>query len=64
MAELPGVHNEERPIKLEGVPDEEDVSRADAADRLDEDPDEQLNRPEQPDVTERELAQFDVPEDH
>jgi hypothetical protein len=30
-------------VDLEGVPSEEDISSADAADRLDEDPEEQVN---------------------
>jgi hypothetical protein len=34
-------------IQLDGVPDEEDVSKADAEQRLDLDPDEQVNLPEQ-----------------
>jgi hypothetical protein len=34
------------PVDLEGVPEEEDISKADAVDRLDEDPDEQVNRTE------------------
>jgi hypothetical protein len=34
----------ERPVEIEGVPEGEEVSVADAAERLDEDPDEQENR--------------------
>jgi hypothetical protein len=32
------------PLDLEGVPEGEDISEADAAERVDEDPDEQENR--------------------
>jgi hypothetical protein len=52
---------EERPIDLEGVPDEEDVSTTDAADRVDAGPDEQLNRPDQPDFDESERRQYEDP---
>lgn len=38
---------EERPIELDGVPEEEGISQADATERLDEDPDEQVNKPDQ-----------------
>ncbi len=34
-------HGEERPLDLGGVPAEEGISPADAAERLDQDPDEQ-----------------------
>jgi hypothetical protein len=34
----------ERPVKLEGVPEGEEISEADAAERVDEEPDEQENR--------------------
>jgi hypothetical protein len=34
---------DERPIELEGVPGEEDIDPADAADRLDDDPEAQPN---------------------
>jgi len=37
-----------RPFDLEGVPDEEDLSRADAADRLEQDPSAVPNRAEVP----------------
>lgn len=33
-----------KPLDLEGVPDEEGISEADAAERLDKDPEEQENR--------------------
>ena len=44
----PGV-GADGPVDLEGVPEEEGISTADAADRLDEDPDEQVNKPDQKD---------------
>lgn len=46
----PGMEPREthRPFDLEGVPDEEDVSRADAADRLEQDPSAVPNRAEVP----------------
>jgi hypothetical protein len=34
-------------IELEDVPEEEGISRADAEERVDVDPDEQVNRPDQ-----------------
>jgi hypothetical protein len=37
-------HERERPVELEGVPEEEGVSAADAAERVDEEPEEQHNR--------------------
>lgn len=37
-------HENERPVELGGVPDEEGVSTADAAERVDEEPEEQKNR--------------------
>jgi len=52
---------EERPLDLKGVPDEEDVSAADASDRVDAEPDEQLSRPDQPDFDEAERRQYDEP---
>ena len=36
----------DRPIDLEGVPDEEEISEADAAERVERDPDEQENQEE------------------
>jgi hypothetical protein len=38
-----GDHRSQQP-ELEGVPDEEQISSADAVERIDEDPDEQENR--------------------
>lgn len=52
---------ERRPIDTPGVPEEEDVSRADAAERVDLDPDAQPNRPEQGDFDEAERRQYDGP---
>jgi hypothetical protein len=52
---------EERPLVVEGVPEEEDVSTADVAERVDAGPDEQLNRPDQPDFDEAERRQYDDP---
>jgi hypothetical protein len=43
MSEL-GHHERERRVEIEDVPEGEDVSPADAAERIDEDPDEQPNR--------------------
>jgi hypothetical protein len=39
-----GDHEQERPVELDDVPAGEDISPADAAERVDEDPDEQSNR--------------------
>jgi len=48
---------EEKPVDLGGVPQEEDVSVADATDRVDEDPEEQPNYTEQhPDAVERTVS--------
>jgi hypothetical protein len=38
-----GSHHEEPPVELEGVPEEENISAAEAADELEESPDEQEN---------------------
>ena len=55
---------EERlPLDVEGPPAEEGLSAADAADRVDLDPEEQLNRPDQPDATPDERRQFQSPPD-
>jgi hypothetical protein len=45
---------EKRPLEADQVPDEEALSIADAADRMNVQPDEQLNRPDQPDFDEAE----------
>lgn len=37
-----------RRIEVEGVPQEEDISTADAEDRVELDPEHQVNRPERP----------------
>jgi hypothetical protein len=39
-----GDHEQERPVELDGVPAGEEISPGDAAERIDEDPDEQSNR--------------------
>ncbi len=38
--------DEDRPVEIEGVPAQEGIDAADAVDRLDEDPDEQVNFPD------------------
>ena len=43
-AEMTTPANEERPVDFEEVPAEEDLSTADVADRLDENPEDQPNR--------------------
>lgn len=44
-------HPEERPLDLEGVPGEEDIDTADAAERLEQDPEAiDRNREQEPDV--------------
>jgi hypothetical protein len=50
-----------RPRKVEGAPAEEDLSPADVADRVDLDPDEQLNRPDQAGATTEERRQYEDP---
>lgn len=43
MSQIP--EHEHRPaVELEGVPEEEEISTADAAERVDEEPEEQANR--------------------
>lgn len=49
---------EHRPVEVEGLPAEEDMTTADAAERVDLDPEEQVNR------TDRTIAEDDRPEDH
>jgi hypothetical protein len=46
MSEMSGMAGEKResPVEIEGVPEEEGISTADAAERVDEDPEEQRNR--------------------
>jgi hypothetical protein len=63
MGENPPLKREdERPIDVQSVPEEEDLSAADADERLDEDPHEQRNRPDQPGVSAEERKQFNDPE--
>lgn len=37
-------HEGERPVEVDGVPEGEEISAGDAAERIDEDPDDQPNR--------------------
>jgi hypothetical protein len=37
-------HERERPVEVEGVPEGEEIEAGDAAERIDEEPDEQANR--------------------
>jgi len=39
-----GDHEHERPVELDGVPEGEEIAEGDAADRIDEEPNEQPNR--------------------
>ena len=39
-----GDHEQKRPVEMEGVPEGEEIAEGDAADRIDEKPDEQPNR--------------------
>ncbi|KQW50940.1 hypothetical protein ASC77_25105 [Nocardioides sp. Root1257] len=52
---------EERPLDVDSLPEEEGLSIADASDRVDADPDDQLSRPEQPDFDEGERRQYEDP---
>lgn len=64
MAEREHTHQpaqEQRPIDVDGAPDEEDLSTTDAADRVDLDPEEQVSRPDQSDFSEDEREQYDDP---
>jgi hypothetical protein len=49
-----------RPVEVEGAPSEEEIP-GDVADRTDLDPDEQLNRPDQPDASREEREQYEHP---
>lgn len=51
----------QRAHEVEGAPAEEDLSTADVADRVDLDPDDQLNRPDQPDASAEERRQYEDP---
>ncbi|HEY9566142.1 MAG TPA: hypothetical protein VIR30_20470 [Nocardioides sp.] len=55
----PATGEKRAPIDIEGAPAEEGVSPADAAARLDLDPEDQVNRPEQPDADPAERRQFE-----
>lgn len=37
-------HERERPVEVEGVPEGEEISAGDAAERIDQDPEDQPNR--------------------
>jgi hypothetical protein len=37
-------HEHERPVEVEGVPEGEEIAEGDAAERIDQEPDEQPNR--------------------
>jgi len=39
-----GNHERERPVEVEGVPEGEEIAEGDAADRIDEEPEQQPNR--------------------
>jgi len=39
-----GNHERERPVEVEGVPEGEEIAEGDAAERIDEEPEEQPNR--------------------
>ena len=52
---------EERPVDVAAVPDEEGVSQALTADELDESPEGQPNRTDQPDFDPAERQQYDDP---
>ena len=48
-------------VHAEGVPDSEGMTEADVEERLDQDPDEQPNRTDQPDMAEWERRQYEDP---
>ncbi|KQW50950.1 hypothetical protein ASC77_25160 [Nocardioides sp. Root1257] len=52
---------EERPLDVDSIPEEEELSIADASDRMDAEPDDQLSRPDQPDFDEAERRQYEDP---
>jgi len=52
---------EQRPVEVDGAPSEEAPSEADVADRVDLDPEKQLNRPDQPDASPEERRQYEHP---
>ena len=47
--------------EAEGLPAEEGVQPDDFDERLDQDPDEHVNRPDQPDFSDEERRQYDEP---
>jgi hypothetical protein len=54
---------ERRPLTVDGAPGEEGLSSADVAERVDLDPDEQLNRPDQPDADPEGRRRSEQPEE-
>lgn len=56
------INRQERPLDLVGVPEEEGIDPADAAERVDEDPEEVPNRRDVPDDPVS-LAEETTPED-
>ena len=52
---------EDRPVDTGAVPEEEGVTDASAAEMLDREPEDQLNRPEQPDFDPEEREQYQHP---
>ena len=50
-----------RTHEVDGASDEEDLSAADVVDRVDLDPDEQLNRPDQPGASAEERRPYEDP---
>jgi hypothetical protein len=48
-------------VHPEGVPDTEGMTEADVEERVDEEPGDQLSRPEQPDFDPEERRQYDDP---
>jgi hypothetical protein len=58
----PGHTGSDRPVDLEGVPAQEDISTADAVERVDRDPEEQENREEGQDGRGPEIVVDEVPE--
>ena len=49
---------EPRPVAAEGVPEQEDVEQADVVQDVDMDPEDHVNRPDQPDFDPAEREQY------
>lgn len=62
VAAMRDYQTEGKPVEVEGVPEEEGISTADAADRLEQDPEQVENRRDVP-ADAISLAEDDVPED-